>query len=289
MPVARRISPVKCASALSAALLIVGCQSFIAPSETALERLMQPMATSPDSVTLEIFLARIPAEQDQQAEALWGQVDEQIFDANLRRQLVANGLRAGVVGSPPPEELSKLLLLQSEAPAASTGRVITAESATPRVTRRVVQMHRGDQRPIQVSEPRDEATVLIVSEAGRVGGKPLPNVHGVYNLQAEAIPGQRVHLRLTPELDYGEMRMRYSGGEQGIMLKNLAQEREIFERLALNADLAAGELLVLGCLPDDKSSLGGVMHAAGHAGHDERKLVVLRLLEVPPSEILAKK
>jgi hypothetical protein len=276
------------ASLLGALALIAGCQSFIAPSETALERLMQPASTSPDSVTLEIFLARIPAEQDSQAEKLWGQIDEQTFDAELRRQLVANGLRAGIVGSPPPEELSKLLSLESEAPAETDGRLITAESASPRVTRRVVQVHRGDQKPIQVSEPRDEAEVLL-SENGYIGGKTFQNVHGVYSLQAEAIAGQRVHVRLTPELDHGEMRMRYAGGEQGIMLKNLAQDREIFERLAINSDLAPGELLVLGSLVDAKSSLGGVMHAASHAGKDERKLVVVRLLEVPPTEILAKK
>jgi hypothetical protein len=288
MPVDCRISPINAARVLSAALCLVGCQSFIAPSETALERLMQPAAASPDSVTVEIFIARIPAEEDERAQQFWSQVDEQVLDADLRRQLVANGLRAGVVGAPPPEELSNLLRLDGEAKPEKDGQVITADSATPLVMRRMLQIRRGDQKPIQVSEPRDEAQVLI-SDSGRVGGRTFQNVHGVYSLQADSIPGQRVHVRLTPELDYGEMRMRYSGGQQGIMLKTLAQEREVFDRLTVNADLAPGEFLILCSLPDAKSSLGGVMHAASRAGREERKLIVVRPMQVPPSEILAKK
>ena len=57
----------------------------------------------------------------------------------------------------------------------------------------------------------------------------------------------------------------------------------------MEATLAPGDLLVLGCLPDAKASLGGVFHTADAGGQDERKLILVRLLEVPPSEILAEK
>jgi hypothetical protein len=46
-------------------------------------------------------------------------------------------------------------------------------------------------------------------------------------------------------------------------------------------------LLVLGSLPDAKASLGGVFHTANAAGREERKLIVLRLMQIPPTEILA--
>jgi hypothetical protein len=273
--------------ALSCAL-VVGCQPIIKPSEGALEQLLRPVTTSPDSVTLEIFHARIPADQESAAEALWQQIDEQSFSADLRRQLVANGLRVGVVGSPPPETLSKLLALESEAADASSTRVINEKSALPRATRRVVQVNRHEQTSIQASEPRDVAHVLI-SDDGRLGGGDFQQVQGMYALEAEAAPGQRVKVRLTPELHHGEMRMRYSGRDQGIMLKMLSQEREVFQRLAMEAELVPGDLLVLGSLPDAKSSLGGVFHTASAAGREERKLIVLRLMQIPPSEILADK
>lgn len=250
---------------------------------------MQPVRTSPDSVALEVFHARIPLDKEQQADALWQHVDEQVFGADLRRQLLANGLRAGVVGSSPPEELSQLLALDGNAPEASSSRVITTDSAQPPVTRQVFQLNRRDRKLIKTSEPRDEAQVLF-SDEGRMGGKTFDRVQGVYTLQAEAIAGQRVKLRMTPELQHGEMRMRYSGNEQeGLMIKTPSQEREVFERLALEVELTPGEFLVLGCLPDSKTSLGGVMHTVHSVGQDERKLIVVRPLQVPPSEILAKK
>ena len=45
---------------------------------------------------------------------MWEQIDEQRFDADLRRQLVANGLRVGIVGGTPPEALSDLMALHGE-------------------------------------------------------------------------------------------------------------------------------------------------------------------------------
>jgi hypothetical protein len=285
---ALRTSRTMMASTLGAIAVAAGCQVFVTPPDAALEKLLRPVTTSPDSVTLEIFQARIPLDKERKADALWEHIDEQCFDADLRRRLLANGLRAGVVGASPPEDLADLLALQSDAPDSSNTRVITGQSAVPRVTRRVVQLNRREESSIQVSELRDEAQVLL-SDDGRMGGSTFEQVQGVYSLQAEAVAGQRVNLRLTPELQHGEIKLRYAGSDQGIMLKTPSREREVFEQLAMETELAPGELLVLGCLPDADASLGGVFHTASAAGQEERKLIVLRLLQVPPSEILAEK
>jgi len=275
------------AAALCCALA-AGCQAFDKPPEAALRQFLQPATTSPDSVTLEIFHARIPLDREGAADALWEQIDEQRFDADLRRQLVANGLRAGVVGGAPPEALSDLLALQSDAPETSAVRVISKQSAVPRVTRQVKQVNRRDETSIRASEVQGEAQVLL-SRKGVVGGKTFQQVEGVYTLQAEAIAGQRVRVRLTPELHHGDLRNRRVGSDQGIFLSTVSREREVFEQLTMQTELAPGELLILGCLPDARASLGGVFHTVSAGGQDQRKLIVLRLLEVPPSEILAEK
>jgi hypothetical protein len=263
-----------------------GCQTFIAPPNAALDKLLQPVATSPDSVTLEIFYARIPLEEDGKADALWQQVDEQQFDPELRRRLIANGLRAGVVSGSLPEGLAELLALQSEMPASSSSRVITGESAAPRVIRQVKQLNRRDSMAVQASELKDEAHVLI-SEDGRLGGGAYRQVQGVYALRAESQPGQRVVVRIIPELHHGELRNRYAGSDQGSFITTPSREREVFDKLTMEASLAPGNLLVLGCLPEARSSLGGVFHSVNAGGRQERKLVLIRVLEVPPSEILA--
>lgn len=268
--------------------LIAGCQVLDKPPEAALESLLRPAATSPDSVTLEIFHARIPLDQQRRADLVWDEIDEQRFDADLRRRLVANGLRAGVAGGVPPETISNLLSLESDMPAPSAVRVISQQTAAPRVTRQVKQLNRRDEMSLQSSEVQDEATVLL-SRDGVMGGKTFQQVQGVYTLQAEAIAGQRVRVRLTPELHHGELRNRRVGSDQGIFLSTVSREREVFSQLALQTELAPGELLILGCVPEASASLGGVFHTASAGGQSERKLIVLRLLEVPPSEILAKK
>jgi hypothetical protein len=273
--------------ALAACAASLGCQAVIKPPEAALEKLLQPVATAPDSVTLEIFYARIPLDKDAKADAVWDQIDEQRFDAELRRCLVANGLRVGVVSGSLPEGLSELMELQSEASAPSEGRVITGDTAMPRVTRRVVQLNRREHSSIQASDVWAEAQVLI-SDDGRLSGGPFKQVQGVYSLKAETAPGQQVTVRLVPELHHGELRNRYAGSDQGIFLRTPSREKEVFDRLTMETALAPGDLLVLGCLPQAKASLGGVFHRVDAGGHHERKLILIRVLEVPPSEILAK-
>lgn len=272
----------------AAATIALGCQVFDKPPEKALESLLKPVNASSDSVSLEIFQARIPLDKDATADAIWEGIDEQKFDAELRRRLVANGLRVGIVGGSLPKELADLLELDGAASETSGAQVITDQSAVPRVSRQVIQAKRREPRPIQVSELRDEGQVLL-SRDGSFGGKTFRQMQGVYSLQAETIPGQRVKVRLTPELHHGELKQRFAGSQQGIFMSIPSREREVFDDLAMDATLAPGELLVLGCLPAAKTSLGGVFHTATAAGKDERKLILVRLLQVPPSEILAEK
>lgn len=275
--------------ALSAAIAhFAGCQVFDQPPDAALEKLLRPVTTAPDSVTLEVFYARIPLEKEGKADALWPSIDEQCFDAELRRRLMANGLRAGVVGGALPDGLADLLALQSEMPVSGAAREITGQAAVPRVMRQLRQINRRDEMAIPVCEPRDEAEVLV-SENGRMGGNTFKKVRGVYKLQAESIPGQRVKVRIVPELQHGDMRNRTVGSDQGILLKIVSPDREVFEQLTMQTELAPGQLLILGCLPEAQASLGGVFHTELSSGAAERKLIIVRLLEVPPSEILAKK
>lgn len=267
----------------------LGCQSALTvPPDAALDKLLRPVTTSPNSVKLEIFEARVPIDEDAAADGLWQQVDEQVFDAELRRRLLANGLRAGVVGGTLPNELARLLDLESEMPEQSPEQLVSTLTAVPRVTRRVVHVNRQEPREIQVSEVRPEAQVFVSGD-GALHGNTFRQVEGRYELRAEALPGQRVAVRLIPELHHGELRNRYSGSDQGKLMIIPSREREAFEQLTMSAELAAGELLVVGCLPQAQASLGGVLHTVAAKGRSERKIIVVRLLESPQSEILAAK
>ena len=66
-----------------------------------------------------------------------------------------------------------------------------------------------------------------------------------------------------------------------------SREREVYEPLQIHTELAPGELLVASCLPDAEGSLGDAFHTTEVQGRAERKLVLIRLLQVPTTEILA--
>ena len=160
------------------------------------------------------------------------------------------------------------------------------ERADPRAVRRVVQLNRHESATIQVTDLQDQRHVLISGQGG-LKGRSFQQVQAVYSMRAEPMPGQRVALSLIPELHHGEMRNRYTGSEQGIFLITPSREQETYEQFELAAELSAGELLVVSCLPDSPGSLGHAFHAIDRAGATEHKLLLVRLLQVPGSEILA--
>jgi hypothetical protein len=252
------------------------------------QSLLRAVETGSESLKLEIFQVRIPADDPQLDEELWSTVDEQRLDVAVRRDLVRNGFRAGVLGGALPDLLARHLNLQSEMPEYETDRLITDQSASPRVVRRVLMLNRHNEATIQASVLRNHVNVLVNGDDG-LQGHSYEQVQAVYTLRAEPTAGQRVALRLTPELRHGELRNRYSGGdrEQGIFLVTPSRERQAYDRLMLSTELAAGELLVVGCLHDAPGSLGRVFHGVEVAGPAEQKLILVRLLQTPPSEILA--
>lgn len=263
-----------------------GCGVLLTSPPAEPQSFLRAIESGPDSLTLEIFQVRIPADDPQLSDQLWTAVDEQRLDLSVRRNLVRNGFRAGVLGGTMPDFLARQLRLQSEMPEHETDRVITEDSASPQVVRRVLQLSQNKQATVQAAELRDRVNVLINGDDG-LQGHSYEQVEAVYTLRADSAPGQRVALRLTPELHHGELRNRYAGSDQGIFLVTPSRERQAYDQLTMSTELAAGELLVVGCLPDASGSLGRVFHGVDLAGPAEQKLVLVRLLQVPPSEILA--
>jgi len=247
---------------------------------------LKAVETAPNSVALEIFQVRYPATDQELDEQLWQSVDEQRLKVDVRHELIRNGFRAGVLGGAVPDRLAKYLKLESEMPETKAARLITGQSADPTVTRRVVQLGRSESATIQASALRNKLNVLLCGESG-LSIQSYKQVQAVYSMRAEAVAGQRVVLRLTPELQHGELRSRYAGSDQGIFLMTQSRERKLYDELELKIEMTAGEILIVGGLPDASGSLGHAFHAESQRGPAELKLVLVRLVEVPGSEILA--
>ncbi len=268
-------------------LVLTGCGVVLNTATVSTpQSILKAVRSGPDRVTLEIFQVRVPADDKQLAAELWQAADEQRLDLDVRNRLVSNGFRAGVIGGALPDSLAESLNLQSEMPADKTERVITYESATPKVVRRVLQLKRREPATIQASELQQSVHVLLNTENG-LQGKSYDEVQGAYSLCAETLPGQMVEVQLIPELQHGEFRNRYGGSDQGAFVVTPSRERQVFDQMKMTVTLAAGEMLIVTGVPETPGSLGSAFHAERRAGVAEQKLILVRLLQVPDSEILA--
>ena len=266
-----------------------GCTSalLVPTTKASLDQLLTPAKTAPDSVALEVIQLRVSNTGEGLATDIWQQVDEQRISVDLRSRLMDNGLRAGVLGTPLPDELARELNLTEHYAEPETSRVVTASDANPKILRRVLQLNRREKATVQAAELRGQ-TNLLYSDGRGLTGRSYQQAQAIYTLRAEASPGQRVRVRLTPELHHGEMRNRYSGSSnQGVFLLTPSREVRSFDELQIAVDLVPGEFLLVACLPDSPASLGHALHVPEEDGPKQQKLILLRPVEVPPSEILA--
>lgn len=250
------------------------------------QSILKAVRSSPDRVTLEIFQVRVRADDKQLAKELWLAADEQRLELELRNRLVSNGFRVGVISGVMPDSLARALNLNDKPSGDENERVITDSTATSKVSRRVLQIKRNEPATIQASEVQPTINLLLNTESG-VQGKSYHEVQGVYSLRAESIPGQKVRVQLVPELQFGELRNRYAGSDQGIFVVTPSRERKVFDDMRMSVPLAPGEFLLVTGIPDAPSSLGSAFHSQRISDVAEQKLVMVRLVQVPDSEILA--
>jgi hypothetical protein len=250
---------------------------------------LRPAHASPDSVGMEIIWARFPAGDSVLDDAAWREIDETQIEPSVRRELVNNGLRAGVISGSIPPAIAKVLH-QGETPevAASTrsGQSSIAELLTePAVHGRKLQLRRNQRSEIQASEIYPSLP-LLVSGGTELGGQTYAQAQAVYALRVDPQPDRGATIELTPEVHYGAPQLKYTGDDSVLRMAS-QRNREVFDRLRLSVKLAPGEMLVLMSLPDAGSRLGHYFHTVDSADGPQQKLILIRLADVPPSDTFA--
>jgi hypothetical protein len=271
-----------------------GCQMFSKDHPALKGRSpLQPAQSSPDSVAMEIVWARFPANDAVLNDASWRDIDEAHIDPAVRRELLANGLRAGVITGSMPPAIAKVVHQTSRSEKVedviptNDARSQTAELLTePVVHGKTMRMRRKQRTEIQASEVYPSLPLLL-SGGTELGGRTYEQAQAVYALRVDPQPDRTAIVEITPELQHGATRLRYTGGDDGILRQASLKEREVFERLRLSVKLAPGELLVLMSLPDAGSRLGHYFHTVDSSDGPQQKLILIRLAEVPPSDTFA--
>jgi hypothetical protein len=266
-----------------------GCRLFNDDAVVQSRSPLQPAQPSPDSVTMEIIWARFPAGDPALNNDAWRDIDETQIAPGVHRELADNGFRAGVIGVTLPDAIARALRQgeassDDSAPAEEEGTVPLA--ADPVVRGRVRQLRRDQRSEVQASEILGSVP-LLVSGGRELGGRTYQQAQAIYALRVDPQPDRTALVELTPELHHGPARIRWTGGDDGILRQAPLREREVFDRLRLKVKLAPGDMLVLMSLPDAGSRLGHYFHTVESADGPQQKLILIRLAEVPPGDMFA--
>jgi hypothetical protein len=273
-----------------------GCQLFSKDHPSLKGRSpLQAAQSSPDSVAMEIVWARFPADNPVMDDAAWREIDETQIDPTVRRELMNNGLRAGIITGSMPPAIAKVVHQSSRSESVddvipgNEAKSQTAELLTdPVVHGRRCSLRRKQRTEIQASDVYPSLPLLVRGGA-ELGGRPYEQAQAIYALRVDPQPDRTAVVEITPELHHGAMRLRYTGGgDDGMPLRQASlKDREVFDRLRVSVKLAPGELLVLMSLPDAGSQLGHYFHTVESADGPQQKLILIRLAEVPPSDTFA--
>jgi hypothetical protein len=263
-----------------------GCRLF--PGETMAngQSPLKPAQPSPDSVAMEIIWARFPANDPVLGDAAWREIDETQIDPSVRRELLNNGLRAGVVGSSVPAAIDGVLHQRDSSPDDNHSDQTKKNSelmSEPIVHGHILRVRRNQRTDVQASHEY-ASLPLLVSGGVELGGHTYLQAKAVYCLRVDPRPDRTALVELTPEIQHGASRLRFTAGDDGILKQASLNERKVFDQLKLSVRLAPSEMLVLMSLPNSGSRLGHYFHTVDSGDGPQQKLILIRLAQVPPSD-----
>jgi hypothetical protein len=266
-------------------LAVTGCGPWSDAVDTSRQlqlQLPQPQLP-PDSVVLEVASVKLPADALTAEEELWKHVDEQHFPTSLRRALMENGFRFGLVGSRLPAVLRQALDSDEDSLGVRgpDGRALRGILAP----RQRLQSRAGERQIIVASDPSETDTAVLVYEDGTLSGKTCEDAQCIFSLRSFPKGDGRVELELTPEVQYGQPRNKYVGHD-GIMVVDTMREREIFRQLRARATLSPGQTLLLTCTAKPWG-LGRQFFVQPFAGVSEKKVLLIRLAQTQLDDLFS--
>ena len=265
-----------------------GCAQVVAKKPTS--PLARPVM-SPDSVVLEFYFVRFPFDDPEINGATWEEIDEQPFEARLRKQLTESGFRVGLIRGELPSELQKLIVGEAKAevanePPSEDAEQTAAGAIEPQIVtideessaRKRTQQLRAGQRSEILASGIYDSWPLIELDRGQLRGKPYPKGQGLFAVKSYPQGDGRVRVDVSPELHYGEQKLNYVG-DQGMFRIDTGRSKKVFENLDMSATLAPGEMIVLGSLPERRGSLGHYFFTEQASGKLDQKLLIIRLAQ----------
>lgn len=253
---------------------VVGCA--VLPQPTGLE--LKPPKMANDSIVLEVFLVRLPPEEELNSSALWTEIDEMSLSADLRQRLAERGFRAGVTVGRIPVELERLMELAESSNTKSNDTAVVDFEKDSKVSRRILQMRAGRRGEILASPIHSNLSVFE-KQAGGVQGQSYRQAQCCFAVSGIPQPDGRVKLQVESEVQHGDARVQHTV-EDNSWVSQVGRDRVKLDAIKIETPLEPGQILVLGGPNASDGSLGDYFFTEEVTGGKARRLVLVRLAQV---------
>ncbi len=231
---------------------------------------------APDNVVFEVTFVRIPEEQADFADRFWQEADEAVLTPELRRRLLANGFRCGLIGSPIPAALQEVM---DQQPVSEPGTGIQTTDPGREVVVRTHRLRSRQGYPGKIvvrSNPVEKLAALTYHDDGRISGESLEQAQFFFSLTSYPQGDGQVKLELTPTIEYGQPQSRFKGENGAWMVDNTSRNMKVFDDMKIDAMLTPGGAVAVACSGAHRG-LGDQFMGADPVEKLPRLLLVVRL------------
>ena len=243
-----------------------------------------------NSVAVEIYNIPIALHQNELVHQLWREVDEQSLPQQLRRDLLAQGFRVGVLGSMLSPALGQLLKVSSDARAdtawGEAQEFSVADAAQgPTIARNLRSLVPGMRALIKIFD--DNAMLpelsLFWKEDGGMCGQTYRGALGLICISATANKDGSAQIQIVPELEHGvfEQRLRT---QSGMVIQESGRPKHTFESLTVSQRLLPGQWLIMGTTTLDSAGVGKAFFSR-MASVPEQRLLAIRFVNATTSDL----
>ena len=240
----------------------------------------------PGSVTIEIFTVHLTPHQNDLLQQLWREVDEQSLPPQLRRDLLAQGFRVGVLGSFISPPLAQLLKMSSgdktDHSSADIQEFSAADLTREAVVIRNVRSLVPEMRAlVKVFDDELPELPLFQLENGMFAGQTYLGAVGLFSVSASVNKDDSAQFRIVPELEHGTHAQR-TRTIVGVMTYENSKPRRSFESLTITQRLLPGQWIIMGATALDSAGMGKAFFVR-QGSEAEQRLLAIRLVRTTPS------
>ncbi len=241
---------------------------------------------SSETAGVETILIRLNPKQAAHLPELWLQIDEQALKPELRIAMDRNGMRAGKVSSNMPplldEWLRQTVKRIGEDPLEQAGFAADVSSYS-----QLWRCRAKVRKELYVRNFPDTFTFVSHYDTCLVGETYFAP-HFMVGIMATPHGDATATLRLTPEMQHGELLKKAIGWESVVRLDS-RRESIVWEQLAIDVRMQLGDCVVLGPTAESRGLGEHFFHTKTRNGEIQPVLLLVRLSDADANQAFTRR